>query len=230
MSTMTPLPSSERENSADLPKHLRDRLVSYAAAAGAALSVAAPAAHAKVVYVATNVDVTAGYGIDVGGTRVVTFRTWDSGDNDEVFYASVRRGVIASGTQAAKLSSGAQVGPQGPFLAGKVRMDQGFRTQSGRPFSSGPWQANAGPATGYLGFQFVVDGKRHFGWARLTFTRSFDPAPLSVTLTGYAYETIEDRPIVAGDESGRTVAEIAPEPSLGQLAFGSRAVAFWRKQ
>jgi hypothetical protein len=83
---------------------------------------------------------------------------------------------------------------------------------------------------GYLGFQFVLKGKLHYGWARLSLTRSYYHKPLSVTLTGYAYETIEDRPIDAGDESGRTVGEIAPQPSLGQLAFGSRAVAFWRKR
>jgi hypothetical protein len=235
--------SSKRKNPAELPAHLRDRLISYTAAAGAALSVAAPAAQAKVVYVPTNVEVTNGYAIDIGGIRAVSFPILST-MGEEAVYASAPGGwivthcsscervVAATQTQApAKLASGARIGPKGPFAIAKSRMDFAYPILTWpTPGSIGPWRAVGGPATGYLGFRFLVDGKPHFGWARLTFERSYDPTPLVVTLSGYAYETIEDRPIVAGDESGRTVSEIAPQPSLGMLAFGSQAVAFWRKR
>jgi hypothetical protein len=96
---MNSFASSKRTNPVDLPAHLRDPLISYTAAAGAALSVAAQAAEAKVVYVPTSVDVTNGYGIDIGGTRVLTFRTVSFGnaDGNEIFYAAARDGVISAG-------------------------------------------------------------------------------------------------------------------------------------
>jgi hypothetical protein len=229
--------SSKSKTPADLPAHLRDRLISYTAAAGAALSVAAPAAQAKVVYVPTNVDVTNGYSIDVGGIRAVTFPI-RSTMGEAIVYESAQGGVVSTHCSsceaqvAARLDSGARIGPRGPFLTGKNRMDfvYPFSSFGGGRGTIGPWRAPDGPVTGYLGFRFFVDGKPHYGWARMTFERSYDPTPVIITLTGYAYETIAERPIEAGDESGRAEAEIAPEPSLGMLAFGSRAVAFWRKQ
>jgi hypothetical protein len=92
---MNSFASSKRTNPVDLPAHLRDPLISYTAAAGAALSVAAQAAEAKVVYVPTSVDVTNGYGIDIGGTRVLTFRTVSFGNADGRVSRHRRRGHMS---------------------------------------------------------------------------------------------------------------------------------------
>ena len=61
----------------------------------------------------------------------------------------------------------------------------------------------------------------HYGWARLNARAG------AATLTGYAYETIPDKPIPAGvfetapPESGATSTEGANAGSLGALARGA---------
>lgn len=58
--------------------------------------------------------------------------------------------------------------------------------------------------TGFLGLQFLINGETHYGWAAVSvvFVDSKIPWTLSATLTGYAYETVADQPIVAGQISG----------------------------
>ncbi len=80
----------------------------------------------------------------------------------------------------------------------------------------------------YLGVKFLIDGETHYGWARL------NAGPGGATLTGYAYETIPDRPIPAGvfetapgeSSSGGELEgpeRTKPVPAtLGALARGAR--------
>jgi hypothetical protein len=58
--------------------------------------------------------------------------------------------------------------------------------------SLGPWAG--GVKNRFLGLQFMIKGKKHFGWARL----GASTAPYQVILTGFAYETIANKPIIAG--------------------------------
>lgn len=101
----------------------------------------------------------------------------------------------------------------------------------------GPW---ANVQHRYLGFKFKIGSETHYGWARVT-TEGCPSIP-SARLTGYAYETVANRPIVAGVESTSAEAELAPMnsedtgaqtyadfASLGMLAFGAPAVEIWRK-
>ena len=92
----------------------------------------------------------------------------------------------------------------------------------------------------FLGVKFLINGETHYGWARLNATAGF------ATLTGYAYETIPDKPIPAGafetapPESG---ANSSGDPgkdagknlsfvpaSLGVLARGAEGLAKARTQ
>ena len=59
----------------------------------------------------------------------------------------------------------------------------------------------------YLGLKFVTDGEVHYGWARLSVTLGHERQDndVSGTLTGYAYETIPDKPIIAGQITGPDV-------------------------
>ena len=50
---------------------------------------------------------------------------------------------------------------------------------------------------------------------------------LSGLLTGYAYETIPNKPIIAGKTKGPDVVTISPA-SLGHLAAGASAIPSWR--
>jgi len=78
----------------------------------------------------------------------------------------------------------------------------------------------------YLGLAFVVSGKTHYGWARLNASIG-NRDDISATLTGYAYETVPNKPIITGKTKGPDV--ITAEPaSLGHLAAGSAGLAALR--
>jgi hypothetical protein len=70
----------------------------------------------------------------------------------------------------------------------------------------------------YLGLKFYIKGKVHFGWARLT--QSVGKHGFVTTLTGYAYETVTNKPIITGKTKGKDVITVQPR-SIGQLALGS---------
>jgi hypothetical protein len=89
-------------------------------------------------------------------------------------------------------------------------------------FTSGQW---FGAKRRYLGFRFTISGRVHFGWARL----SVSPSPSTeATLTGYAYETIPNKPIITGKTKGPDVVTLDPA-TLGHLAQGASAIHAWRK-
>ena len=108
-------------------------------------------------------------------------------------------------------------------------------------FHSGPW-TNA--RHHYLGFEFLVAGELHFGWARLNVGDRTDfVGHFGATLTGYAYETVPNRPIQAGqtqsdDDMGSFVPQtLVPEGSpvlkpatLGLLAEGASGLVAWRRE
>jgi hypothetical protein len=97
--------------------------------------------------------------------------------------------------------------------------------------SVGPWGK---PGAGqYLGLKFTINGEVHYGWARLTVTAIGQF--ISATLTGYAYETVADAPIVTGMTSDiaeeTTIRPMKPElepASLGRLAQGATGIRAWR--
>jgi hypothetical protein len=94
---------------------------------------------------------------------------------------------------------------------------------SGRTSIRGPW---ANVTDRYLGLVFHIDGKIHYGWARLNakalITRN--GCEISGTLTGYAYETIPNKSIVTGRTKGPAGGSESNQTpgSLGQLALGSQ--------
>ena len=76
----------------------------------------------------------------------------------------------------------------------------------------------------YLGLKFVIKGKYHFGWARLNVDcTSGVGGRITATLTGYAYETIPNKPIIAGKTHGEH------EATLGRLAQGASGVVSRQK-
>jgi hypothetical protein len=92
----------------------------------------------------------------------------------------------------------------------------------------------------YLGFSFLVKKTgKHYGWARLSV--KVTTTDVTAMLTGYAYETIPDKPIIAGqtkgpDDSGvqksnTTPANLVLHPaSLGALAMGAPGLSIWRRK
>jgi len=73
----------------------------------------------------------------------------------------------------------------------------------------------------YLGLSFLINGKKHYGWARMNVRTTKHPFTVTGTLTGYAYETIPNKPIIAGKTHDGN--EAAPETgTLGALARGAK--------
>src|SRR5258708_5583525 len=137
---------------------------------------------------------------------------------------------------------GFAVGPQGRFLT-QVRKTGtygsygyvGFMVDGGaygtNTWSGGPW---ANTTNRYLGLKFLIDGKVHYGWARM----SVRILRNKIRLTGYAYETIPNQQILEGqtqnpNTSGLPPADLlnpVPHPaSLGTLARGVDGLAIWRR-
>jgi hypothetical protein len=105
--------------------------------------------------------------------------------------------------------------------------------QYDNPISGGraacPWDFDT---SRYLGVKFVdTKGSLHYGWVRVSVS-----SPL--TIVGYAYETIPNKPITTGVAHGnvddaRMFEPMAPTSptavSLGWLALGASGLAVWRR-
>lgn len=87
----------------------------------------------------------------------------------------------------------------------------------------GPW---AYVKNRYLGLKFQTKGQTHFGWARLSTKIGFGGA--TGILTGYAYETIPNKAIIAGKTHGpdeepgpaSLKTRTSESATLGMLALG----------
>jgi hypothetical protein len=131
------------------------------------------------------------------------------------------------------LAAGVRVGPKGPFLQGNEVMayggyDAGTNTVG---YCGGPWK-NA--RNRYLGLKFTKEGKIHYGWARLS-DACLKNGKNTALLTGYAYETIPNKPIVTGKTKGPDATTEGPDAmltaptsrplSLGLLAVGAPGIS-----
>lgn len=224
------LPLRHREP-ANLTRTLHQRLNSYALAASAAgvgvLALAHPA-EARVVYTHTDkvIEPNTQYALDLNhdGTNDFYLTHWSGSSNGSRFAGLLALGPRGNGIarsaslpyelalkKGAKISSGLTFGSAfGAFMAAVSS------TTVGREHSRGNW---IDVTNRYLGLRFSISGKVHFGWARLTVRASNDPAHLAATLTGYAYETIPNKPIIAGQTKGPDV--VVEPATLGHLAAGA---------
>jgi hypothetical protein len=124
------------------------------------------------------------------------------------------------GLWAYDLKAGAIIGPKRPFSASVLEV---AGSGSCHYTGSSHWCNRKR----YLGFSFKIHGNTHYGWARISMGSA--RGRLKAVLLGYAYETIADKPIIAGATSGPDDAEPAalftmpiPEPAtLGALAMGA---------
>jgi hypothetical protein len=242
-----------QEFAARINSNLDKNLLAYVAAASAAgvgLLAAAQPAEAKVVYTAVNVtlDRNSSYSLDLNNDGIPDFEI------TEFFSQPVRlplgyhsnalwitpdkhpNRVVAmtsdSRPYAAALAARNQVGPDSPFQAGyssQVLARSGGSAYS--TFFDGPWfkQPKA-----YLGVKFVIDGQTHYGWVRVTVANDID----SYTIVGYAYETVPNKAISTGQNSGPVKVSTLSRPSaghhqvvasLGLLARGADGLAVWRR-
>ncbi len=126
--------------------------------------------------------------------------------------------VTAHGRAASALSSGVSVGTNTVKFSPANNLMFAYCFSCGQGTQTGsktnPWGPWAYVQDRYLGLQFYIKGETHFGWARL------NASLRQTTLTGYAYESIPNKPIVTGQTRDSDNAQFQPA-SLGRLAQGS---------
>jgi hypothetical protein len=240
---------SRRTAAGKLPSRLRVKtrlnskldgnLLAYVAAAGAtgvSLLASSPAAEAKVVYTPANTrlyDNTFPVDLNNDGTAdlslIASFQV-ESFYRTELHVRPAAGNAVIAGTDgAAALTWGTRIGFKAPFQHSTLFMASRARCHSSYCYL-GPWAYSQGR---YLGVKFSVAGQIHYGWVRLSVER------LPATLTGYAYETIPNKPIIAGQPSGPvSISAVNPDEvrilstqfsTLGLLARGADAISIWRR-
>jgi len=239
---------------ARLSDSLHHQLNMYALAASAAgvgmLALAQPA-EAKIIYTPAHTKVVPALPVDLNHDGIVDFylntfgrdytqglsacQYWWSSFSGNIF-CSFYRGTNAIRTiedskgrsfgaalrYGEKIQRGEQFAKSGALL-GKVT--RGLCCSS--TTWAGPWlNGGRGVKRRYLGLKFKIKGRFHFGWARMTVTTT--RSNFTATLTGYAYETVANKPIIAGKTKGPDVITVQPA-SLGHLAAGASAIPAWRR-
>ena len=226
--------------SASIERHLK----TYAAAAAGIgfLAIANPAT-AQVVYTPAKIDFTNGdLFLDLNCGPSIQFWLADvletstyGGTRELALNGSTYASVLEDSKGPSVLAKGATVGPGQNF----VNAFQNERVMATAYhfvyyFSyngvGGNW-ANA--QSGYLGLKFNILGQAHYGWAEFGVKAQVDRhrvQHMDARLLGYAYESIPNVGIAAGDKSGGSSEASFPSASapaagtLSALALGAPKV------
>jgi hypothetical protein len=220
----------------------------YALAAGAAgvsVSVLCQTSQAKIVYTPAHVTIKLhdSYKLDLNHDGIADFTilntsyhntsTWFYRLSEKAAQGNAIEGSISHAFQqelAKALNRGMRV-PASYVFYHKPALLASAVYNPGGTFSGGNW---VNVQDRYLGLKFQIKGKTHFGWARLNI--AVHGTSVIGTLTGYAYETIPGKAIIAGATKGPDDAEPAasinmPVPAtLGALAMGAPGLAIWRRK
>lgn len=237
-----------------LNDRLDNRLKTYAIAAGAAgvgFLAHAPQARANVVFTPTRQTIAPNttVNIDLNKDGITDFAISNHYFVGTPFYQGYQGQVRVFGMNATNevlgtsfeaasaLITGAKIGAKDTFKGLKMVSCKSDLHSGG--YRGGQW---INTNNRFLGFSFKINGQTHFGWARisvkqLTFCKS------TGILTGYAYETVAGRAILAGQTTGdaevsRTSASVPADrdnpvtnaSTLGGLAIGAPGLTLWRRE
>jgi hypothetical protein len=260
---MRPSAPASRTLSA-LSRSVQTHLNAYTLAAGAsgvALLALPQSSEAEIVYTPTNqiIGRQGSYSLDLNHDGIVDFRIVELVNKEGSFgtFQSLRVKAATGNevqcsapgcvnfTYARTLRAGAQIGSKAGGWEGHypvMAVESLF--PGGRVYYWFPW---ANVSNRYLGLKFKINGQYHYGWARLNvkfrggsgINRTWE-----AQLTGYAYETIPNKAITAGQTSGNSSdddASAAPSKAqpmqspkrgqtLGSLAVGSALIPWRRKE
>lgn len=235
-------PPSHKREKTQLNAVLERDLLLYAAAAGAACTgilVSAPETQAEIVYTPVHILIGAHHkvALDLNHDGVTDFTisnhafcTTDICGRTLLALPAGNNKVAGAKSvfiidMAYALKAGSEIGPKLQFV-GKLMAASGTEYGSG-----GNW---FNVTNRYLGFKLTVNGESHYGWARLNVAAG--TGKIQAVLTGYAYETVANKPIIAGKtkgpeaEAASSPANVpAAQPMLGMLAMGAQALTLWRR-
>jgi hypothetical protein len=247
-------PMARRRQAITTPR-LEQLLTAYTlgvTAAGAAIMALSQLSGAEVVYTpahqliapntVVNIDLNHDGVVDFAIKNIFTstrssFHKLDQLIAETVGSQNQIRGAVYF-ADASALLPGSPISSGGHFFAGEGTMAAVLHSLDMQYSCSGPW---AFVNSRYLGLKLIIKGEPHFGWARLNVQCSIGEDHIYGVLTGYAYETVPERPMLAGEEqdsaedNGAAVQDatrsevVPPEPlSLGRLAQGVSGLAAWR--
>lgn len=211
-------------------QQLAKRLLAYATVAGAAATCSTHAA-AEVIYTPANqsigrnaslfIDLNHDGSIDLTIHESCFATNIDPPQNRLVETPSPNLKVMEKFGRPGNLIKGTKIGAPHDYFLGRGNMVT-FNNVYGA-YIYGYWGF---AYNRYLGVEFFIDGQLHYGWARLTVnfvTNDRNTAEIRTHLSGYAYESEPEKPIIAGDE-GKTSNASTPLRSLktlGVLALGA---------
>jgi hypothetical protein len=219
-----------------------------AAAAGVTMLALAQPAAGEVVITRKTIPIPltccGGVSIDMNHDGITDFKLYGTYFSFSGTSFHVEDSGVVGKFYASALARGAKVGPSAHFSSGTfARIERATGGYLNHKFK-GYWGDNA--KNRYLGVRFLIDGKTHYGWIRLTVTIPANPTHfMTATITGYAYETVPNKPILVGTAAGavagtagKPTAEVQlPEniqnqsgPSLGMLALGAESLPLWRRE
>jgi len=251
--------SSRPRKTANLSDSVQRKLNMYVLAANATgvgmLAALAQPAEAKIVYTPAHVILHGGsvFNLDLNHDGITDFVIQNyvhgHGARVNVFSLQQNRVFGKNLAYASALPAGVRVGPNhagfqkggscyfsaSHYLPCKLMVGCTLTYQASTLSCGGPW---AKKANGYVGLKFNVNGKTHYGWARLTVVHKLT---VVVTLTGYAYETIPNTPIITGKTKGPEDLSSMEQPhpvafptpaaaTLGALAMGAPGLSIWRRE
>jgi hypothetical protein len=235
---------------ANLSESMHRQLSAYALAASAAgvgiLACSQPA-EAKIVYTPAHIRVNGVLNLDLNHDGVVDFNIYTHETYPSFWGLWVLSeggnqicGTLGSHSRpfAAAFVAGARLGAKRAWEAGGATMlAWAFSSQGTSHF--GPW---FDVKRRYLGLKFLINGHFHYGWARLN-VKTTTPPGIDAVLTGYAYETIPNKPIITGKTEGpdeidsiapqnpASVTAPIPKPAtLAALALGLPGLSIWRRK
>jgi len=233
-------PRSPAKLSAGVDRHLRAYAVA-ATAAGIGALAGTQQAEARVIYTPANqpINSNATFKLDLNNDGIADFTFTNiytstiiipQTGSTSIVNAYLELGGAQASNQAivngkkfcAAIPAAKKVDGAGHFGTRASSVMEACHKEIGLSFE-GPWD---NVKNRYLGLKFLINGKVHYGWARLDV--SLSRCAINATLTGYAYETIPNKPITTGQthddlSADSSEAKTAPALSLGNLARGAAA-------
>jgi hypothetical protein len=238
--------SARRNQNQDLNRCLKQYATAALGAAGVSTLAMAQAPNTNIVFTPANIALTEPNpgtvvpidfnhdgvpDITISATGFSIAYSGHGGAANGSIFEAPSPGNLAIGGHA--LAQGVPLSQGGAFRSTKQQMAWGkfrFLLSTSNPISSsgGPFKDVSNK---YLGVKFKVNGKFHFGWIRVSITTH--PGSVSGTITGYAFNSIANVPIFAGQlhpaGSGQAAIQNVPAGSLGMLAAGAQAIPYWKR-
>jgi len=227
--------------------HLLDSYALVAQAAGVGLLALATPAEGKIIYTPAHQSIArhGSFKIDLNHDGVTDFTLQNKYSKNTSTLVSGLSVIPAAGNGAEgwtgyqrfafAVKAGAPIGPEQYFPGQQMAS---INAGPGATYYVGSW---VNVKSRYIGLQFKINGEFHYGWARLSV--QVQKYSTTGTLTGYAYETIPGKAIIAGATKGQDDAETtaslkieslktnaSKQAALGMLALGAPGLSIWRRE